>query len=301
MAWQKLGRLFKVDQLHPMLQSHCANPKAIHLQDAVYRVFYSARNAEQKSSVSYVDIDVGKAEVVFVSEEPLLTFGESDSFYSHGISIGNVYDDEAGRQFIQFMGWQLRDGEHWRGEMGRAEVTDGPRLSLNPGNVFMPLDAEDSISLSYPFVIREGVNYRMWYGSTESWDSDNGEMIHLIKYATSNDGIKWEKHGPAIPFEIGVAQAFSSPSVLIDEQGHHMWFSYRDGTGRTYRIGYAQSTDGLTWTNHLNAVGIDVSTEGWDSEMICYPFVFSHQGRRYMLYNGNGYGREGFGLARWED
>ena len=38
---------------------------------------------------------------------------------------------------------------------------------------------------------------------------------------------------------------------------------------------------------------------GGDSEMIEYPFVFDHDGQRFMLYNGNGYGRSGFGVAVW--
>ncbi len=76
-----------------------------------------------------------------------------------------------------------------------------------------------------------------------------------------------------------------------------MWFSYRSGSGEKYRIGYATSLDGRIWRLALEEVGIDVSSEGWDSEMIEYPFVFDHCGRRYMLYNGNGYGKTGFGLA----
>ena len=43
--------------------------------------------------------------------------------------------------------------------------------------------------------------------------------------------------------------------------------------------------------------GIDVSEEGWDSQMICYSFVFSHKENYYMLYNGNQNGKEGFGLT----
>ena len=35
----------------------------------------------------------------------------------------------------------------------------------------------------------------------------------------------------------------------------------------------------------------------WDSEMICYPYVFEHKDDLYMLYNGNDYGKTGFGLA----
>ena len=44
-------------------------------------------------------------------------------------------------------------------------------------------------------------------------------------------------------------------------------------------------------------VDIDVSLVGWDSEMIEYPFVFEHKNKRYMLYNGNHYGKTGFGIA----
>jgi len=69
------------------------------------------------------------------------------------------------------------------------------------------------------------------------------------------------------------------------------------GGGETYRIGYAQSVDGKNWELNLEEAGIDVSSEGWDSEMIEYPFVFDHKGERYMLYNGNGFGKTGFGLA----
>ena len=64
-----------------------------------------------------------------------------------------------------------------------------------------------------------------------------------------------------------------------------------------YRIGYATSQNGDDWTRRDDEVGIDVSAEGWDSDMICYPCVIDHRGTRFMLYNGNAYGATGFGLA----
>jgi len=73
-----------------------------------------------------------------------------------------------------------------------------------------------------------------------------------------------------------------------------MWYSYR---GTSYRIGYAESDDGRAWRRQDGLAGIDVSADGWDSEMIEYPFVFLHRGQHFMLYNGNDYGRTGFGLA----
>ena len=53
----------------------------------------------------------------------------------------------------------------------------------------------------------------------------------------------------------------------------------------------------MTWQRMDHLAGIDVSDSGWDAEMIEYPHVFDHKGRRYMLYNGNHFGESGMGLA----
>ena len=76
-----------------------------------------------------------------------------------------------------------------------------------------------------------------------------------------------------------------------------MWFSYRSGNGEKYRIGYARSKDQKLWELANEDAGITTSSAGWDSEMVEYPYVFDLEGQRYMLYNGNGYGESGFGLA----
>ena len=74
--------------------------------------------------------------------------------------------------------------------------------------------------------------------------------------------------------------------------------SYRGcGNILSYRIGYAESPDGFAWTRRDDEAGIDVSSKGWDSEMVCYACVFAYGAREYMLYNGNGYGATGFGMA----
>ena len=80
-----------------------------------------------------------------------------------------------------------------------------------------------------------------------------------------------------------------------------MWYSYRPGDGTAYRIAYASSADGVHWQRQLTTANLPVSASGWDAEMTAYPFVFQHHGHYYMLYNGNGYGRSGFGLAILEN
>jgi len=298
--WKKLGLLYCPcgDRRHPKLLSHAANPLPVHMEGDIYRVYYSGRDSLQRSSVGAVDIDIVRRQVVKEHAEPFFEHGPVGSFYADGVSVGNCYD-VAGRKHMLFMGWQNPPKAHWRGDIGRLQVGDDFGLTMVDLVPLLASDGIDPLSLSYPWVMQagRGGHLDMWYGSTLNWDAGNGEMLHVIQHASSVDGEHWDKDGLAVPFEIGVAQAYSRPTVVRDLDGLHMWFSYRGKPGQTYRIGYAFCPAGGAWELRLADVGIDVSNDGWDSEMIEYPFVFEHGGLRYMLYNGNGYGKTGFGLA----
>jgi hypothetical protein len=298
--WQKLGPLYSLrgDRRHPKLLSHTANPLPVLLEGDVYRVFFSGRDANNRSSVGAVDIDIAKRRVIREYDEPFFERGPEGSFYADGVSIGNCYK-AGGVQYMLFMGWQSPAGKHWRGDIGRLIVKPDLTLELASEAPFLGSDTVDPISLSYPWVMQNDMGgYHMWYGSTKTWDAGNGEMLHVINYASSADGHNWNREGLAVPYELGRAQAFSRPTVVGNiETGYEMWFSDRSGGAEKYRIGYAFSKDGRRWVLALEEAGIGVSSDGWDSEMIEYPFVFDHKGQRYMLYNGNGYGKTGFGLA----
>jgi hypothetical protein len=120
-------------------------------------------------------------------------------------------------------------------------------------------------------------------------------MAHVIKYAESEDALHWRREGRvAIGLQSPGEYAIAKPCVVKDAGLYRMWYSHR---GASYRIGYAESSDGISWQRKDDEAGIDVSASGWDSESVQYAFVFRHSGALYMLYNGNGYGRTGFGLA----
>lgn len=297
--WIKLGQLYepRSDSLHPKLRSYAANPLPIHLKDDIYRVYFSGRDEYNRSSVGAVDIDIVQRKVVTEYHQPFFEHGPEGSFYADGVSIGNCYSAN-GVCYMLFMGWQSPKGKHWRGDIGRLIVNQDFTLQLDQNEPFMAANETDPVSLSYPWVLQDVEGYSMWYGSTRSWDAGNGEMVHVINHAFSKDGHIWSRQGLAVPFEVGVAQAFSRPTVIKTlNDFYEMWFSYRSGSGEKYRIGYAFSHDGKKWELDLINAGISVSSDGWDSEMIEYPFVFDHEGQRYMLYNGNGFGKTGFGLA----
>src|SRR5262245_17270250 len=296
MKWEKLGRIYAPDGSQPWARSHAANPVAEPIDGDLYRIYFSTRDARNRSSVGFIDIDITEpARVLREAEQPVLEPGELAMFDDSGVSIGCILP-VGGKRLLYYMGWHLTVAVPWQNALGLA-VSDAPGQPFRRTSRFpiVPLDETDPYTISYPWVLQEGGKFRMWYGSNIAWGPTKADMRHLIKYAESDDGIHWTRRNiVAIDFQSPDEYAICKPCVRRDGDRYRMWFCAR---GKAYRIGYAESTDGIAWTRMDEAVGIDVSPEGWDSEMIEYPFVFDHKGERYMLYAGDGFGRTGFGLA----
>ncbi|RYG28708.1 MAG: hypothetical protein EON93_18075, partial [Burkholderiales bacterium] len=239
--WVKQGLLYALPAggLHPKLKTHAANPLPVLLHGDTYRIYFSARDDRQRSSIGAVDIDIVARRIVCEHREPFFEHGAPGSYFEHGVSIGNCYECN-GVLYMLFMGWQSPPDAHWRGEIGRLIVSPDFSLRLDgtDGAPFMGRDPTDPVSLSYPWVMRFGDRYRMWYPSTVNWDAGNGEMLAVLHVAESLDGQAWERLGLGVPYEVGRAQAFSHPCVVGNEStGYRMWFSHRGSSGLSYRIG----------------------------------------------------------------
>jgi hypothetical protein len=296
MKWNKLGLVFATGNNYPWMFSHAANPVAEHLHDDVFRLYFSCRDQDSRAHIAYADVDIKPPfKVLKIADEPLLAPGEIGTFDDSGVSLSCIRQF-GGRKYLYYLGWNLSVTVPWRNSIGLA-IYD-PRTGTFQRRSKAPLldrNDVDPYSISYPFVLEDEGIYRMWYGSNLKWGKDQEDMAHVIKYAESTDGLSWKREGViALNFKDSSEYAMSRPCVLKQGGRYKMWYSYR---GKSYRIGYAESTDAIQWERKDEQVGIDVSDTGWDSEMIEYPFVFDHDSRRYMFYNGNGYGKSGVGLA----
>ncbi len=296
LEWRKLGCVFRPDGTRPWMRSHASNPVAEPLDAHRVRVYFGCRDDEQRTSVGFVEIDLREpTKVLRLSEAPVLAPGPPGAFDDSGVSVGCVVDGPDATH-LYYVGWNLGVTVPFRNTIGLAVRKPGEECftRVSPAPV-LGRTRVDPYSLSYPWVRREGAVWRMWYGSNPSWGADGRTMTHEIRYAESSDGVDWEPTGRvAIAPAGGDETSVSRPCVVRDADGYRMWYSRR---GATYRIGYAESADGLAWTRRDEAAGIDVSPGGWDAESVEYASVFDHAGRRYMVYNGDGYGRTGFGLA----
>lgn len=304
MKWIKKGQIYNPVAGNDWQFSHAANPVPIFNPEGMLRVFYTSRDAHSRSFISWVDMNPDENfKVLAVAQEPVLTPGKIGLFDDSGVTLAGIV--QAGdRWLLYYLGWNLAVTVPWHNSIGLA-IGDpfSARFERFSPAPMMDRDHTDPYSVSYPFVLQDGNLFRMWYGTNRNWGARQEEMDHVLKYAESGDGIHWKRSGiVALDHVYENEYAVSRPFVRKHKGIWQMWFSYRPGPeGATYRIGYAESTDGIRFSRKDKEVGITVSESGWDSEMICYPCLFEYKGKTCMLYNGNGYGKTGFGLAILED
>jgi hypothetical protein len=295
--WVKQGLIFQAPKHLPWARSHAALP-ATDLVGDRGRVYFSSRDEKGRARIGFFEIRLNKpTEILRVSDEPVIGLGPLGAFDESGVTTSCVVTHE-GLKYHYYSGWNLGVTVPFYFYVGLAISDDGGetyrKISAAP---ILERNEVDPYLTASPFVLIEGGMWRMWYVSSTGWELRNGQPQHYyhIKYAESRDGIHWQRNGHVcIDYKSEQEYAIARPCILKDNGLYKMWYSHR---GDSYRLGYAESRDGLIWDRRDEDICLEVSEQGWDSEMLAYPFVFDYRGKRYMLYNGNGYGKTGIGLA----
>tara|TARA_B100000795_G_C22699590_1_gene399068 strand:- start:91 stop:1002 length:912 start_codon:yes stop_codon:yes gene_type:complete len=295
-VWKKKGLIYKCNSIEG-LDHYAAVPFVIHYEGDVFRVYYSGRNLMNQSYVSFFDYDLLKNEIIEDTNLVILQPGEIGGFDSAGVVLFQIVQFESKRR-LYFSGWSLEKEIPFRFNIGLAQSEtnseDFRKMSKGPivgQTIFDPYMA------GAPYVMYDDGLWKMWYISCVEWKLINKKPKHYYKvmYTESNDGVNWfNERKIAIDFKNDQEFAIARPIVLKEDGIYKMWYSYR---GEFYNIGYAESVDGVSWKRLDDLIVLNPSAAGWDSEMICYPFIVKHKGMKYMFYNGNGYGRTGIGLA----
>lgn len=297
MNWESRGLVFAAGQ--GWLGTHASLPVAQHLSAGIHRVFFATRDDQGRSRVGSVVLDLDDPGAPQeLSSGPILEPGPLGTFDDHGVYPASLVED-GGRLYLYTIGWNpgVRRPLFYA-SIGLAVSDDGgetfEKVSQAP---ILARSEYDPCLVTSPFVLKEGELWRMWYVSGFRWteEADGLHSYYHVKYAESADGVSWERNGVVavelLPGERNIAR----PCVLASRDGYRMWYSSDRGDG--YRIGYAESDDGTTWRRRDDAAGVTPSGEEWDSEAQAYPWVIRRGEQLLMLYNGNGFGRDGIGLA----
>ena len=266
------------------------------------RLYVTGRDDFNQSRIGIVDacIEGGEFELLEINPEPVFNLGPAGLFDESGVSYPWLVEHE-GETLMYYVGWVAGGRTRFQNYLGLAVSTDGG-LSFERHSSVPLLDrtAEEPFGSGSCAVWVENNMWHMIYTSFGTWQpTDNGfRPCYHLKKATSEDGREWYRTGQTlVDFQGSDEHVIGKPMVIQEHGKIKLWYSYR---GQSYRIGYAESSDTHNFIRMDDCAGIDVSPKGWDSEMVEYAFVFDHNGSRYMIYNGNGYGLTGLGLAMYQ-
>lgn len=317
MKWIKKGQLF--DPTKYNLPNNCKefaqSPQTL-VFDNYVRIYFSTREKEENSGkflshIAFIDIDKKFENIINISSTPVIESGEHGTFDEHGIfPINPLRHNE--KIMAYYCGWSRRVSVS-------VETSVGLAYSEDNGLTFNKIGSGPVLtsSLHEPFLVGDGFVcvyeniFHMWYIYGTKWIDNTEEetaRVYKIAHATSADGIHWIKEGnPIIENKLNEDECQALPTVIRHGNKYHMYFCYREAIGfrknrdRGYRLGYAYSEDMKNWVRDDANAGIRFSEQGWDSDMQCYPHIFKCDDKIYLLYNGNEFGRYGFGLAELEE
>jgi hypothetical protein len=296
MRWVKQGVVLEPPRGLEWARSHAALPIPEPLGDGRVAVLFSARDDEGRARIGYSEVVLNGEAETLVRPDPVLDLGELGRFDDSGVTTSCLVKHD-GRRYLYYSGWSRGVSVPFYLFAGCAVSDGGPFVRVSPAPILERNDVDPYLTASPWVIVDADGRWRMWYVSGTGWQLEDGRPRHRyhIKYAESYDGVTWRRNGHVcIDYLDDSEYAIARPCVLRDGDCYRMWFCAR---GDSYRLGYAESTDGLTWSRHDDDVQLEGDGRDWDAEMQAYPAVFDNNGRRHMLYNGNDYGRTGIGHA----
>lgn len=309
-----LGKIF--DPRDYSLPNNCfefAQSPQVIVFDNFIRVYFSTREKDKSgkylSHIAFADM-TKNFEVIDISKKTVIELGKLGTFDEHGIFPMNVLKVKD-KIYAYTTGWTRRVSVSVDAAIGLAisddngltfkRIGDGPVLSSSLNEPFLVGDA---------FVQNYNNMFHMWYIHGVRWiksKTGSSERVYKIAHASSQDGIDWIKSNKQIITDkLNIDECQALPTVIEKNGRYHMFFCYRDAQDfrsnrdKGYKIGYAYSLDLIDWIRDDELFTLKTSKGNWDDSMQCYPHAFALDNRLYLMYNGNEFGRYGFGLLEIE-
>ena len=306
-AWQKCGILVAPDPSVPWRQSHAQLPVVVSAPGEGrdrFHAYFASRDADGRSHIGRASIELGPTpRLLGVEPEPVLSPGSLGAFDCDGVYPACLVAMPDGAQRLYYIGW-LRGAKSpmFYAAIGLADAPAGSmRFSRRSRGPIVDRSPVDPCLVTSPSVYADGQMWRMVYVSGLGWYEQDGALHsrYHLKSATSADGLTWTRDGQvAVDFKDAAETNLGRPFVTRTRSGWEMWFCAASATTK-YRLAYASSSNGVDWRRCDELAGLSPSADpqAFDSEMVAYPWVVRHNGRDYLFYNGNSFGRDGFAVA----
>lgn len=311
--WRPLGQVFRVTGEHGW--THAQVPQ-VRKNKEFGEILFAARRFDAggspMSEIRSIDLQACLALGSDCSASSLmLRHGPVGTFFEHGAMPGSVvrWEDQ---ELLFFTGWSRSVSVPYRLAIGKVRLDAPPKWEHNPIGPILSVSETDPYTQAQPAVFSLDGGLAMIYQSGYGWLESGGarEILYRLRFARLNAAGVWV---PSPQF--CVPKKFSnecqtSPTVLRTSNGNYvMYFGYRDGTGfrspgkRSYRIGCATSSNLARWVRQPDPdLGLsDDPIDEWASEMQTYPRFLMVDGKLFLLFCGNEFGKFGFGAASCVD
>lgn len=300
MKWSKLGRVYVPDGSREWAKSYAIIPTVERVGDDRLRVYYASVDKHFNGRIGVLELDAGNpTRILSDRPDPVLDIGELGCFDDSGVNPSALVETDLGT-ILYYIGWQRCERVPYMLFAGAAlRGADGTFRRLQRVPVLDRTEAEPFIRSATSILRLPDGTYRCWYVSAHRWTNVGTKQYpeYIIRTTSSPDGLRWSDDSVlAIDFADPSEFGFGRPWVIHDAGLYKMWYSIRSRT-EPYRLGYAESPDGLNWTRQDYRMRLERSSDGWDQEMVCYPCIVDAAGKRYLFYNGNSHGASGFGVA----
>jgi hypothetical protein len=302
MRWNKLGLVWNTDGHQSWARTHAMVPTPILLDAETVRVFINCLDEKGRGRPGYVDVSArDPRKVIAVGQDPLLDVGRPGTFDDNGLLMTCVVSPGPGKLYMVYGGFELCRQVRYRIMTGVALSTDSGK-SFRRCSEAPVLDRSDEglYFRGAPFAIYDEGLYKLWYAAGSQWTEIGGKSmpVYELKYQESKDILHWGPQGSlSLPLgedDHGIGRPYV---VKRGPRDYQLFCGIRRRSLGAYRMGYAESEDGKTWTRRDEALGLDVSQADFDAKAITYPGIISVHGRTLCFYNGDNFGERGFAVA----
>lgn len=291
MMWKKQGNIFN---------EHHAQLPIVDVYPDTYKIYYSTRDKNGYSIPMSISVFKHNLKQYLSPIKINIPLGKPGMFDHYGVMPTDIITLENGIKYLYYIGWSLRKDIPYHNTLGLAvsednginwkKISDGPIFNssyLEPGFI------------GTAKVFKENNKWEMYYLSCREWINVENKLepTYDIKKAISNNGIDWTPTNEIIiPLQENEGGIASFQKI-----NNKAWFSvrgkisYRNNSEESYKIKTATLLNNK-WIRN-KGIDLDTSQEGWDSEMVAYPYIIKENNNLIMFYNGNKFGKTGIGYA----
>ena len=303
MKWKKKGLIFNPAGKLSWASHTALQPTPIKLNEESIRIYAGFRDEAGISRIGWVDVDaINPSKVLNYSKIPALDVGLPGTFDDNGV-VPSAVVKRGEEIYLYYAGYQIVKNVRFLVLCGLAVSTDnGNTFTRKRNTPILERTDEEFLFRVIHTVMWENNRWRVWYGGGNHFLQGKAKTfpVYDIRYMESADGINFPEGGEVVLQNEKDEYRVGRPYVIKLDNRYLMFFGASTPT-QSYRLSFAESDDGFSWLRKDDFLQLPYSLNDFDSEMSAYPSIIRSDKNVYMFYNGNDYGKEGFGYAELLD